>query len=176
LHRFSKVRDEIKRLAGKHLQLSPAAVLITKVERQNFSDSCLGLGTLVESCAQQIVPGYRVTVIGKSRERQIYRISEDGKFSRTEAIAGLPIRTDELPTAIARKVFTTAQGDLKQSIANLSITQVEPTLVCFRNPAAAPTDACQPMQRINGWKVTVTDYEQSRTYTIDLNGTILSKS
>jgi hypothetical protein len=59
-----------------------------------------------------------VTVPEHSKEQQIYRMSNDTKYRRTGAIAGLPVRVDELATAIARKVFNAAQVDLKQSIAN----------------------------------------------------------
>ncbi|BAU14551.1 hypothetical protein LEP3755_51000 [Leptolyngbya sp. NIES-3755] len=167
----SLVQDEIKRIAGNHFQLSLSRVLITKVEPQTFSDSCLGLGNLAESCLQQTFPGYRVTAIGKTNQRQVYRISNDARIFRTEAIAGLPVRTDELPTAIARRIFQTARTDLKQPIANLNITEVEKTFDCFRYPNAS----CLPMKHVNGWKVTVTNYQQLMTYTINLDGTILSK-
>lgn len=169
------VRNEIKRIAGNHLQLPSNTVLITKVEPQTFSDGCLGLGNLAESCIQQTIPGYRVTAIGKPNERQIYRISSDAKSVRTEAIAGLPVRTDELPTAVALRVFRAAQTDLKQSIANLNITEVEKTFDCWRNPTDPPDTPCLPIKRVNGWKVTVTNYQQQMTYTVNLNGTILSK-
>ncbi|MGH1394965.1 MAG: hypothetical protein ACRAVC_13190 [Trichormus sp.] len=172
----SQVREEIKRIASQHLQLSPAVILMTKIQPQTFTDSCLGLGSLTESCAQKTIPGYRVTVVGKNpSERQIYRISHHAIHRRTEPIAGLPRRTDELPTAIARQVFNAAQADLQQTIENLSITEVEPIFACFRYPTDAPNTPCQPIQQIKAWKVTVTNYQKSRTYTINVNGTIASK-
>lgn len=170
------VRDEIKRIASKHLQIPPSVVLITKVEPQNFPDSCLGLGNLAESCAQQIIQGYRVTVIGKAQTRQIYRISNDALNLRTEAITGLPTRTDELPTAIARLVFKAAQSDLQQPIANLSITQVEQRFNCFSSPTASPNPPCLPTKKLDGWNVTVTNFQKSLTYTMDINGKILNKA
>ncbi|BAY19944.1 hypothetical protein NIES21_58140 (plasmid) [Anabaenopsis circularis NIES-21] len=170
-----QVGNEIKSIASKHLQILPSVVLITKIEPQTFTDSCLGLGNLAESCAQQTIRGYRVTVAGKPQARQIYRISSDKVNIRTEAIAGLPNRTDDLPTAIARTVFNAAQSDLKQPIANLSITQVSPRFNCFRSPTAAPNEPCIPTQRLDGWNVTVTNFQKSLTYTVNLSGKILSK-
>jgi hypothetical protein len=170
-----QVGNEIKRIASKHLQILPSIVLITKIEPQTFSDSCLGLGNLAESCAQQTIRGYRVTVVGKSQARQIYRISNDKVHIRTEALAGLPTRTDELPTEIARTVFNAAQSDLQQPIANLSITQVAPRFNCFRSPTAAPNEPCLPTQRLEAWNVMVTNFHKSLTYTVNLNGKILSK-
>lgn len=169
------VVNEIKSIASYHLQILPSVVLITKIEPQTFTDSCLGLGNLAESCAQQTIRGYRVTVAGKSEAQQIYRISSDKVNIRTEAIAGLPNRTDELPTAIARTVFNAAQSDLKQPIANLSITQVSPRFNCFRSPTAAPNEPCIPTQHLDGWNVTVTNFQKSLTYTVNLSGKILSK-
>ncbi|MHC0067748.1 hypothetical protein ACWATR_33465 [Nostoc sp. UIC 10890] len=170
-----QVGNEIKRIASYHLQILPSIVLITKIEPQTFTDSCLGLGNLAQSCPQQTIRGYRVTVAGKSQARQIYRISNDQVHIRTEALAGLPTRTDELPTAIARTVFNAAQSDLQQPIANLSITQVALSFNCFRSPTAAPNEPCLPTQRLDAWNVTVTNFQKSLTYTVNLNGKILSK-
>ncbi|MFM7405669.1 MAG: hypothetical protein ACKO3K_03090 [Cuspidothrix sp.] len=167
--------NEIKRIASNHLQILPSVVLITKIEPQTFTNSCLGLGNLAESCAQQTIRGYRVTVVGKSPAGQIYRISNHKVNIRTEAIAGLPNRTDELPTAIARKVFNAAQSDLKKPIANLSITQIAPRFHCLRSPTAAPNQPCIPTQRLEGWNITVTNFQRSLTYTVNLNGKILRK-
>ncbi|MEA5567822.1 hypothetical protein [Anabaena sp. UHCC 0399] len=167
--------NEIKRIASKHLQILPSVVLITKIEPQTFTDSCLGLGNLAQSCAQQRIRGYRVTVEGKSQAQQIYRISSDKVYLRTEAIAGLPTRTDELPTAIARTIFNAAQSDLKKPITNLSITQVSPRFNCFRSPTAAPNEPCIPTQNLDGWNITVTNFQKLLTYTVNLNGNILSK-
>lgn len=171
----TQVRDEVKRVAGNHFRLSAEIVLITNIELLTFSDNCLGLGGIAESCAQQVVKGYRVTVAGHPKEQQIYRISNDTRLLRTEAIAGLPVRTDELPTIVARKILNAAQTDLKQPIANLSINQVENTFNCFRSPTAAPNEPCFPTKTLNGWTVTVTDYQKRFTYTVNLDGKILSK-
>jgi hypothetical protein len=156
----AQVLNQIRQIAGKHFQLSPAVVSIDNVDLQTYSDSCLGLGDLTEACALQMVKGYRVSVSGKTTQRQIYRISNDTNTWRAEAIAGLPTRTDELPTAIALKVFKMAQSDLKQPIANLKILNAEPT---YRARA------------ISGWKVLVTNNQQFITYTLELNGKLLSK-
>ncbi|MBD2207852.1 hypothetical protein H6G33_36595 [Calothrix sp. FACHB-1219] len=169
------VVNEIKSIANKHLQILPSVVLITKIEPQTFTDSCLGLGNLAESCAQQRIRGYRVTVEGKSPAQQIYRISSDKVYLRTEAIAGLPNRTDDLPTAIARTVFNAAKSDLKKPIANLSISQVAPRFSCFRSPTAAPNEPCIPTHNLDGWNITVTNFQKSLTYTVNLSGKILSK-
>ncbi|MBE9009786.1 hypothetical protein IQ250_06170 [Pseudanabaenaceae cyanobacterium LEGE 13415] len=72
-------------------------------------------------------------------------------------------------------MFRIAQTDLEQSIANLNISSVEKTFDCFRSPTAPPNTPCQPIKRVNGWKVTVTNYQRSIKYTINLNGTVLRK-
>ncbi|NJR48343.1 MAG: hypothetical protein HC780_01115 [Leptolyngbyaceae cyanobacterium CSU_1_3] len=175
----TQVRNEVKRIAGNHFQLSPAVVLVRNIELQTFGDSCLGLGDLAETCARQVVKGYRVEVAGKANQTQIYRISNDTKTvsaeRNSEGTAGLPARTDELPTAIALKVLRMAQTDLKRPIANLKIVRAEPTYDCFRNPTDPPNKACFPTQKINGWKALVTNNQQLITYTLDLNGKLLNK-
>lgn len=170
-----QVQNEIRRIAGNHFQLSSAVVLVANVESQTFTDSCLGLGDLTETCARQAIAGYRVTVAGKANQEQIYRISNDAKILRTEAIAGLPTRTDELPTSIALKVFDRATLDLKQPVATLKIARVEPIFNCFRYPTDPPNHPCTPLTSVKGWKVTVTSFQKAIAYSIESNGTILGK-
>jgi hypothetical protein len=171
---ISKVRE----IAGKHFQLAPETIAIDNISLQNYSDSCLGLGTLVENCMsspRRVIKGSRISVAGKAGQRQIYRMSHDLKTWRAEAMGGLPMRMDEAPTAIVRKVLTVAQRDLGSPIANLRILQATPLFECFSNPNEPPNKSCFPTQIIKGWKVLVTNNQNTRSYTTDRNGNILSR-
>ena len=59
-----------------------AAVVMSVFERQ-WSDSCLGLGGIAESCLQVITPGYEVTVEASGQTR-VYRTNADGSVIREQ--------------------------------------------------------------------------------------------
>lgn len=61
---------------------------------------------------QVTIPGWRITVEGTPGQKQIYRIDSTGQRTRTEAIAGLPARTDELPTTTAKLILKNASDRL----------------------------------------------------------------
>jgi hypothetical protein len=65
------------------LGISVDAVTMKNVERNEWSDGCLGLGRLNESCLQAITPGYRVTMEAGGKE-YVYRTNEEGTMARLE--------------------------------------------------------------------------------------------
>jgi hypothetical protein len=172
------VLNKAREIAGKHFQLSPAVIAVDNIDLQTYGDSCLGLGGVAETCAsppRTVIKGYRISVAGKANQRHIYRISNDVKIWRAEAFDGLPVRTDEAPTAIVRKVLNAAQKDLKSTVTSLRILQANPLFECFRNPNAPSNQACFPTQKIKGWSISVSNNQQTMNYNTDLNGTILNK-
>lgn len=59
-----------------------SAVVMSAFER-DWSDSCLGLGGIAESCLQVITPGYEVTVEANGQTR-VYRTNADGSVIREQ--------------------------------------------------------------------------------------------
>lgn len=58
-------------------------VVIMQVTEERWSDSCLGLGGIAESCLQAITPGYRVTAQTAGQD-YILRTNADGSQIRQE--------------------------------------------------------------------------------------------
>jgi hypothetical protein len=95
--------------------LSLSRLKIREAERRTWSDSCLGLGGIAETCARGRFPGWRVTVEGNNR-RWVYHTDEsdsriifnakDSDSNDDEAIAPDRIPSDELPSPLrANAVF-----------------------------------------------------------------------
>lgn len=166
----TEVKNTVVKLAAQHLSLPNSQVLIKQVEKQTWTDGCLGLPSPVERCMGTPTEGWRVTVEGKPGQVQIYRTDNNGSRIRTEAIAGLPARTDELPTAIAKLVLKDASARLKTPMTQLYILQAERKLwsnYCLDLPT--PGVNC-PQARIPGWRVLVDGAGQSLVYRVDDTG------
>lgn len=56
---------------------------IAEIKKADWPDSCLGLSSANELCAQTITPGYKVTV-SAGMEKVIYRTNMDGTMIRRE--------------------------------------------------------------------------------------------
>ena len=72
------------------LAIDPAATTVAAYMPAEWSDSCLGLGGMAESCLQALTPGYKV-VLQAGSEFYVFRTDQDGAAVRQElAAAGLP--------------------------------------------------------------------------------------
>jgi hypothetical protein len=163
----AKVKDAVVKLGATHLSLSSSQLLFTQVEKQTWPSSCLGLPSPVERCMQGTTPGWRVTVEGTPGQKQIYRLNSTGQQIRTEAIAGLPARTDQLPTATAKLILKNASDRLKVPMSQLYILQAERHLwsnycLDLENPGLNCAQS-----RLAGWRVSINGAGRSLVYRID---------
>jgi heat shock protein HslJ len=71
------------------LNLAVEQVKITAVEQAEWTDSCLGLGRLNESCAQVITPGWRVVFEINGQPYEV-RTDETGSTIRLASPGGFP--------------------------------------------------------------------------------------
>ncbi|NOZ71609.1 MAG: hypothetical protein GXP38_06810 [Chloroflexi bacterium] len=85
----------VQGMVAQQLGVSPGDVDVVGVEPQEWPDSCLGLAAPDESCLQEIVPGYRIT-LDTGEEKVVYRSNESGSIVRKET-APAPSPT---PTAV----------------------------------------------------------------------------
>lgn len=79
-----------QQLLARQLGLDPQDVEIANVEQVMWSDSCLGAGTLWESCLRADTPGYKVT-LSVDGEEYLYHTDRDGYRSRLVAAPELEI-------------------------------------------------------------------------------------
>jgi hypothetical protein len=143
---------QAKILAASHLEITPEQVLLTQVQAENFG-ACLGLPLPIEKCGADPGQGYRISVVGKPGQTQTYRVSYRSGI-RTEPTDGLPLRTDRLPTRLAKILFQDARSRLKTPIAQLHIATVE--------------------DNKGKRQVVVTNFRQQLKYEVDGTGKILS--
>lgn len=73
------VRLDLSRQTG----IAARRLRVTESSRQSWPNTCLGLGTSDELCAQMIVEGWRV-VVSDGRQIWVYRTDARGKILRLE--------------------------------------------------------------------------------------------
>ncbi|MBV6623215.1 MAG: hypothetical protein KI793_09820 [Rivularia sp. (in: Bacteria)] len=78
-----KVESAVLSDAVKRTSRPLAALRITQAQKQNWSDSCLGLAEPGKFCAQVIVPGWKVIVTDGQR-KWAYRTNESGQQVKLE--------------------------------------------------------------------------------------------
>lgn len=72
-----------RRQLGTRLSIDDRNIAIVSVEEKTWSDSCLGLGGINESCAQATVAGYRVELSAQGKI-YLYRTDKTGTAVRAE--------------------------------------------------------------------------------------------
>jgi hypothetical protein len=72
--------------AQARLNLPTSGLQIVQVEPQTWSDGCLGLANPGQLCPQALVPGWRITVNGKTKTL-VYRTNDSGSLVRVEETA-----------------------------------------------------------------------------------------
>ncbi|HEY9750318.1 MAG TPA: hypothetical protein V6C63_16660 [Allocoleopsis sp.] len=161
------VDDAVVRLAAAHFSLPQSQILITKVQKQTWTDACLGLPSPVERCMGTPTPGWQVTVTGKPGQVQVYRTDSKGQQIRTEAIAGLPPRVDALPTATAKFLLQNASARLRIPATQLYILQAEKqrwSNYCLDLSQTTPNCLAA---NLAGWRVTLNGAGRSLVYRVD---------
>jgi hypothetical protein len=108
------VADAVLQDASRRSGLPISKLRIVQAERRTWSDSCLGLGTPVESCLQVLVPGWLVTVEG-GQQRLVYHTNASGsvlrlneaasKISDAGTLKPVSIPTSELPPPLKAGVI-----------------------------------------------------------------------
>lgn len=86
------------------LAIDPAAIAVAAYAPAEWSDSCLGLGSMAESCLQALTPGFRV-VLQAGSEFYVFRTDQDGAAVRQElAATGLPLAATNARLDLAAKL------------------------------------------------------------------------
>ena len=163
----TSVNDAVVRLAAAHFSLPQSQILITQVQEQTWTDSCLGLPKPVERCKGTPTPGWRVTVAGKPGQTQVYRTDGKGEQIRTEAIAGLPPRVDALPTATAKLLLQNASARLRVPATQLYILQAEKQRWSNYCLDLSQTTSNCLAANLAGWRVTLNGAGRSLVYRVD---------
>jgi hypothetical protein len=105
------------------LSLAVEQVQITTVEQAEWTDSCLGLGRLNESCAQVVTPGWRVVFEINGQPYEV-RTDETGSTIRLASPGGFPSGEVFLENTHWSLVFFGPEGAENPVIAGSLITLI----------------------------------------------------
>jgi hypothetical protein len=119
--------DAIFKEVSQKSGIQASQLRIVKVERETWSDGCLGLGGSDGVCTQSLVPGWRVTV-ASGEQRWVYRTNESGSSVKLDEVASRAIMSSDTTAQILRReeVTTTRTTQTTQSVigsANSQSTQ-----------------------------------------------------
>ena len=78
-----QVVTTVRQMLMQQLQADSDAITLVSVEAVEWTDGCLGLGTLNEMCTMAIVPGYRVVLEADGQE-YIFRTDRDARSVRLQ--------------------------------------------------------------------------------------------
>ncbi len=144
-------------------KFSISQLTVVSYSRQNWTDGCLGLGTLTENCLATIVPGWRV-VVSDGNQTWTYRTNSSGKTVRVENRTNVV----NLPQSVGNAVLREASQYLNLPVSQLQI--VEAQAKTWPNQCIGitrdPRLLCGPISQegIPGWRVVVVGGEQRLVY------------
>lgn len=166
----ARIRTAVLRTYARQLNVPVSKLRVVSFSRESWSDSCLGLGTLVESCATASVNGWRVEVSDGSQQ-QFYRTDNTGRQIRIEDINN----AGSLPQAVGQKVLAIAAKDSGIPVSQLTIAAAKPRTWDGCLGVSGPNEFCT-MIGIPGWQVIVTGAQQYAVYHLNQTGTLVKRN
>ena len=160
---INAVRQDLSKLTG----ITNGQLKLVSATQETWSDSCLGLGRLDESCAQMLVEGWRV-VMSNGSQTWNYRTDSNGTIVRLDS-QNSDNQSGNLPNSVANAVLQAASQRTGLSISQLRIiksVQVG-TDGCLSLPR--PDEICTKIAMM-AWEVTVAAKEQRLVYRSDNAG------
>ncbi len=150
-------------LSGK-VGIPAGELKIIKYSRETWSDSCLGLGTLVEQCLRVQVEGWRVT-LSNGRFSWVYRTDLKGLVLRLEN----QIATN-LPPVVGDAVLQAAFKESGLPVSELRIVGAEQRSWPDNCLGLAPPGTFCTAVIVDGWLVTVEAGQQRLVYRTNVDG------
>ncbi len=160
---LNAVRRDLSKLTG----IPNGQLRLVSATQATWSDSCLGLGRLDESCAQVLVEGWRV-VMSNGSQNWTYRTDSDGKILRLDTESS-ENPSGNLPNVVANAVLQAASQRSGLPISQLRIIKsVQVTTDgCLSLPR--PDEICTKIAMM-AWEVTVEAKQQTLVYRSDNGG------
>jgi hypothetical protein len=142
---------------------------VVKFGYQTWSDSCLGLGTLTEICAQAVTKGWRVAMTDGS-QTWTYRSDATGRAVRQETTSNSNNNNNNLPQAVSDLVLSTAAQRTGLRISELRIVKSAQLTVDGCLGLARPGEPCTRIAQ-PAWEVTVEARQQRLVYRTNRDAT-----
>ncbi len=97
--------------------LDASKLRIVKVEKETWSDSCLGLADSNSMCTQSLVPGWRV-IVASGVQQWVYRTNLAGTVAKWDEMATRTLASSQTMTQITRRrEVTTTRTQTTQSVS-----------------------------------------------------------
>jgi hypothetical protein len=161
-----QVVDRVSEQSAQDHQVDVDDVEIISVEREEWTDSCLGLGGPAEMCAFVITPGYRV-VVAVDGDEYAYRTDLIGDVIRAEHDMAME---DELAVLAVRERAAEDQGIDVNAAQVISVEREEWPDACLG--LALPDEMCA--QAITpGYRIVVAVDGEQYAYRTNLTGDLI---
>ena len=155
----------VAHLAGE-LGVAEAEIEVISAEMTEFTDSCLGLGQLNESCLQAITPGWLVLLNVEGQEYEVHT-DETGEQARIAPLESQGAADPEAATAAAVALLAGELGVAEAEIELVSLEGAEFTDSCLGLGQA--NESC--LQAITpGWRVVLSAGGQEYEVRTDATG------
>src|SRR5919202_4539355 len=119
---------------------------IVKVEKETWSDGCLGLGDSNSMCTQSMVPGWRV-IVGSGEQRWVYRTNLAGTVAKWDEMATQTLASSETATQITRREeVTTTRTQTTQSVSGSASSQSSEATQSVTGVASGQSSSSQSSQ------------------------------
>lgn len=109
---------------GARLNISQDAITVVSVEPAQWSDSCLGLGGPAETCARQVVSGYKVVLTADGQSYTI-RTDQTGETIRAENLDLSATPATSQPGNVTDLVVQQLASQLKIDPAQVKVVSSE---------------------------------------------------
>lgn len=125
------VTDTIFKEVSQKSGIENSKLRIVKVERETWSDGCLGLAGANTMCTQAMVPGWRV-IVGSGEQRWVYRANASGSLVKLDEVATQSItsntttqtmRSEEVTTTRTTQTVQSASGNTSNQNLSSQSTQ-----------------------------------------------------
>ncbi|HEY9633248.1 MAG TPA: S-layer homology domain-containing protein [Coleofasciculaceae cyanobacterium] len=115
--------DAIFKEVSQKSGVQASQLRIVKVERETWSDGCLGLANADTMCTQATVPGWRV-IVANGEQRWVYRTNESGSLMKLDEVATRSITSNSTTQLTRREEVTTGRtSQTTQAVTGSTSTQ-----------------------------------------------------
>ena len=109
-------KDAVFKDVSQKTGVESSKLRIVKVEKETWSDGCLGLGDANSMCTQSMVPGWRV-IVASGSQSWVYRTNLAGTVAKWDEVATQTLASSQTTTqTTSRREVITRTSETMQSV------------------------------------------------------------
>lgn len=158
--------------------LSASQLRVVEVERETWSNGCLGLESSDTVCSQALVPGWRV-VVASNEERWVFRTNESGSLVKLDEAATQTLASQSTTTTSRREVITrtTQTTQSVTGAASRQSTQATQSMMgAASRQSSSQTAITGSNQRVEGFSARTQQQTRMARSSAQVNFTDISES